>query len=51
MLNLIAPGHRELERYYPLFETEFDSEELLSRLAIHKGMRRRAAWTRAARLR
>ncbi len=38
MLNLIAPGHRELERYYPLFETEFDSEELLSRLAIHKGM-------------
>ena len=38
MLNLIAPGHRELERYYPLLETEFDSEELLSRLAIHKGM-------------
>ena len=38
MLKLIAPGHRELERYYPLLETEFDSEELLSRLAIHKGM-------------
>ena len=38
MLNLIKVGHRELERYYPLMETDFDSEELLSRLAIHKGM-------------
>ena len=38
MLSLIKVGHRELERYYPLMETDFDSEELLSRLAIHKGM-------------
>ena len=38
MLQLIKLGHRDLERYYPLMETDFDSEELLSRLAIHKGM-------------
>ena len=38
MLTLIKLGHRDLERYYPVLETDFDSEELLSRLAIHKGM-------------
>lgn len=38
MLQLVKLGHRDLERYYPLLETDFDSEELLPRLAIHKGM-------------
>ena len=38
MLSLMKVGHRDLERYYPLMETDFDSEEMLSRLAIHKGM-------------
>ncbi len=38
MLELVKLGHRELERYYPLLETDFDSEELLPRLAIHRGM-------------
>ena len=38
MLQLQKLGHRELERYYPLLETDFDSEELLPRLAVHRGM-------------
>lgn len=38
MLKLQKAGHRELERYYPLFETDFDSEELVGKLAIHRGM-------------
>jgi GNAT superfamily N-acetyltransferase len=38
MLKLEKVGHRELERYYPLLETDFDSEELLPRLAVHRGM-------------
>lgn len=38
MLKLEKLGHRELERYYPLLETDFDSDELLGRVAIHRGM-------------
>ena len=38
MLTLEKVGHRELQRYYPLLETDFDSEELLPRLAVHKGL-------------
>ena len=38
MLTLTPLGHRDLERYYPLLETDFDSEELLSRFSIHMGM-------------
>ena len=38
MLILQKVGHRDLERYYPLLETDFDSEELLGRLAVHRGM-------------
>ena len=38
MLSLTKVGHRDLERYYPLLETDFDSEELLGKLAIHRGM-------------
>ena len=38
MLKLIKAGHRDLQRYYPLLETDFDSEELLPRLALHRGI-------------
>ena len=38
MLKLIRAGHREMQRYYPLMETDFDSEELIGRLAMHKGI-------------
>ena len=38
MLKLIKSGHREMQRYYPLIETDFDSEELIGRLAMHKGI-------------
>ena len=38
MLQLVKTGHRDLERYYPLLETDFDSEELVGKLALHRGM-------------
>ena len=38
MLKLIKSGHREMQRYYPLMETDFDSEELIGRLPMHKGI-------------
>ena len=38
MLTLVKSGHRDLERYYPLLETDFDSEELVGKLALHRGM-------------
>ena len=38
MLTLQKAGHRDLERYYPLLETDFDSEELFGKLAMHRGM-------------
>ena len=38
MPKLIRVGHREMQRYYPLMETDFDSEELIGRLAMHKGI-------------
>ena len=38
MLKLIKSGHREMQRYYPLLETDFDSEELIGRLPMHKGI-------------
>lgn len=38
MLKLIKAGHREMQRYYPLLETDFDSEELIGRLPMHKGL-------------
>jgi len=38
LLQLIRGGHRDLQRLYPLLETEFDSEELLSRLQLHRGI-------------
>ena len=38
MLSIRKCGHMELERYYQLFEMDFDSREILPRLAVHKGL-------------
>lgn len=38
MLNIRKGTHSELEKYYTLMEMDFDSEELFSKLTIHKGM-------------
>lgn len=38
MLKLRKGGHRDLEKYYGLMEIDFDSEELFSKLSIHKAM-------------
>ena len=38
MLNIRKGGHRDLERYYGLMEIDFDSEELIGKLAMHRGM-------------
>lgn len=41
MLTLRKGGHRDLERYYPMMEVDFDSEELLGKLALHRAISRR----------
>ena len=38
MLKLIMAGHREMQRYYPVLETDFDSEELIGRIPMHLGI-------------
>lgn len=38
MLKLRKGGHRELEKFYTLMEMDFDSRELLPKLAIHRAM-------------
>lgn len=38
MLKLRKGGHKDLEKYYGLMEIDFDSEELLTKLTIHKAM-------------
>ena len=38
MLTLRKGGHRDLERYYALMEVDFDSEELIGKLAIHRAI-------------
>ena len=38
MLDIRKGGHAELEKYYPLMEMDFDSEELLGRLSLHRAM-------------
>ena len=35
MLQLRKGGHRDLERYYTLFEVDFDEKELLPKLGLH----------------
>lgn len=38
MLDMRKGGHAELEKYYPLMEMDFDSEELMGRLSLHRAM-------------
>ncbi len=38
MLAIRNGGHRELEKYYPLMEMDFDSEELISKLYLHRAL-------------
>ena len=38
MLTVRKAGHRELERYYSLFEIDFNKAELLPKLCLHKGL-------------
>ena len=35
MLQIRKGGHRDLERYYTLFEVDFDEKELLPKLGLH----------------
>lgn len=43
MLSIRKGGHAELEKYYPLMEMDFDSEELISKLSLHKAIINRTA--------
>ena len=38
MLNIRKGGHKDLEHYFTLIEMDFDSEEIIPRIAIHKGI-------------
>ncbi len=38
MLDMRKGGHAELEKYYPLMEMDFDSEELLGKLSLHRAL-------------
>ena len=38
MLTIRKGGHKDIERYYSMMEIDFDSEELFSKLAIHKAV-------------
>ena len=40
MLAVKKGGHRDLERYYGMFEIDFDQKELLSKLSIHRAISR-----------
>ena len=40
MLIVKKGGHRDLERYYSMFEIDFDRKELLPKLAIHRAISR-----------
>lgn len=40
MLTLRKCSHRDLEKYYSIFEMDFDGDELLPKLSIHKAMLR-----------
>ena len=41
MFKLREAGHSDLEKFYTLMEIDFDSEELLSKLQIHRAMLRK----------
>ncbi len=38
MLTLRKGGHRDLEHYYGMMEVDFDSEELIGKLALHRAI-------------
>jgi len=38
MLILRKGGHRDLEKYYSLFNVDFDTEELIDKLTLHRAM-------------
>lgn len=38
MLKIREAGHADLSRFYTLFEVDFDSEEMISKLSLHKGL-------------
>lgn len=38
MPELVKGGHRDLEKFYNLMEVDFDSEELLGKLRLHKAL-------------
>lgn len=40
MITLRKGGHQDLQHFYPVMEIDFDSEELISRLALHRGLSR-----------
>ena len=43
MLKLRQGGHRDLEKYYGLMEIDYDSEELIPKLALHRALISRKA--------
>ena len=38
MLAIRKGGHKDIDRYYSMMEVDFDSEELFSKLTIHKAV-------------
>lgn len=38
MLNVRKGGHRDLTRFYPVMEMDFDKKELLPKVVIHKAL-------------
>ena len=38
MLSIRKCGHKKFERYYQLFEMDFDSQEILPKIAVHKAL-------------
>ena len=40
MLNIRKGGHRDLERWYNMFEVDFDEKELLPKLGLHTAISR-----------
>ena len=38
MLTIRKGNHTDLNKFYNMFEIDFDSEELISKLSLHKGM-------------
>ena len=38
MLQIRKGGHRDLERYYSVFDLDFDKKELLPKLSLHRAI-------------